>query len=462
MIFTSIDYVVLLAVVFVVYWLLPWKTPRNLLILTASYVFYGYVHLWFLWLITGSIAWNYASALGISTYPARRRLILACSVIGNLGLLGAFKYFNFFVDNLLIVLNTAGISAHPISLRVWLPVGISFFTFQAMSYTIDVYRGRLEARRNLLDVAVFVSFFPQLVAGPIERAPNLLVQVERVRRWNTAQFFSAWPLLIRGFLKKLVIADNVAVFADKVFLLDHPGLTLLIAGTVAFAVQILTDFSAYTDIARGSARLLGFELMENFEHPYLSVSPSDFWRRWHISFSTWIRDYLYIPLGGSHVATSFRYLAVLVVSMGLSGLWHGAAWNFVLWGVYHALLLYAYWSLGLAGRWQPRGILTTGVAWAVMSLFTLFGWFIFRMPSLHWAVDAVRHMPLGLSGDTAVASLSILGLVAMYSAPLWVLLVLDKWFPKARGWHAVFHGAALAIILVMLRDTQQDFIYFQF
>lgn len=462
MIFTSVDYVVLLTVVFCAYWLLPSKSARNGMVLVSSYVFYGYVHPWFCWLITGSIVFNYGCSLGMAAYPQWRKHLLVLCVVCNLALLGAFKYFNFFVDNVQAVLGAMGADIHPISLRVLLPVGISFFTFQAMSYTIDVYRGHLQARRNLLDVALFVTFFPQLVAGPIERAPHLLLQVEQLRRWDTTRFFAAWPLLIRGYLKKLVIADNVAVFADKVYLLDHPGLTLLIAGTVAFMVQILADFSAYTDIARGSARLLGFELMENFDHPYLALSPSDFWRRWHISFSSWIRDYLYIPLGGSHVSSAFGYFVVLVVSMGLSGFWHGAAWNFVLWGIYHALLLYAYWWFGFAGRWRPRGMAATGLAWVCMTAFTLFGWFIFRMPSVGWALDAFRGMSLGLSGDTAAASLAILGLVGMYSAPLWVFLALDTIFPKKRTYHAVFHGIALTIILVFLSGTQQDFIYFQF
>ena len=231
-----------------------------------------------------------------------------------------------------------GLTVHEPTLRILLPVGISFYTFQAMSYTIDVYRGELHARRSLLDLAVFVSFFPHLVAGPIQRASYLLPQVESTRRFSPEKARTGFALICWGFFKKLVVADNVGILANKVFALSDPTFYILWAGVFAFAIQIYADFSAYTDIARGTSRWLGFELTENFAHPYLARSPADFWRRWNISLSSWFRDYVYIPLGGSRLGTWLWTRNVLITFL-LSGLWHGASWNYVLWGLYHGLLL---------------------------------------------------------------------------------------------------------------------------
>jgi alginate O-acetyltransferase complex protein AlgI len=347
--FTSVEYLILLATVFVLYWTIRVRTVQNALLLATSYVFYGWVHPWFCILIAASTVADYFFARAIRAQPSRARLWLGASLVFNLGLLGFYKYFDFFAANVHAALTEVGIPSDPVVLGVLLPVGISFYTFQTLSYTIDVYRGELEPRRSFLDFALFVSFFPQLVAGPIERARNFLPQVERARRFRWDLFASAWPLLVSGYFKKMVVADNVASSSDLVFALESPSFTVLLAGTIAFAAQIACDFSGYTDIARGSARLLGFELIRNFNLPYLAISPSDFWRRWHISFSSWIRDYLYIPLGGSKAGGKLRLLLVLLASMGLSGLWHGAAWNFVLWGVFHAVVLFLYHAHGLRG-----------------------------------------------------------------------------------------------------------------
>ena len=271
-------------------------------------------------------------------WPERKRVFMGISIVSNFGMLGFFKYFNFFVDNVHAVLSAAGYEIGMPVLRVLLPVGISFYTFQAMSYTVDVFRGELRARRSLLDVAVFISFFPHLVAGPIQRASFLLPQVEGARRFSIEKAASGFYLMVWGFFKKLVIADNVGVIANKVFALSDPSFEILWAGVFAFAIQIYADFSAYTDIARGSSRWLGFELTQNFDHPYMARNPADFWRRWNISLSTWFRDYVYIPLGGSRAA-EWKWARNVMVTFLLSGLWHGASWNYVLWGLYHGVLL---------------------------------------------------------------------------------------------------------------------------
>lgn len=462
MVFTGFDFLCFLVAVFFVYWLLRNKTAQNLLLLVASYVFYGYVHPWFCLLIAFSTVVDYACGLAMVRYANQRRGILCLSLAANLGMLGVFKYFDFFAANVAEVFSLLGWNMGPATLGVVLPVGISFYTFQTLSYTIDVYRGEMQPRRNFLDFALFVSFFPQLVAGPIERARRFLLQIESPRRWDWDRFGSAFPLLVMGFFKKLVVADNVSVLSDKIFMLEHPTLLLLFAGSVTFAVQILADFSAYTDIARGTARLLGFELVENFNHPYLAISPSDFWRRWHISFSTWIRDYIYIPLGGSRVRSWAAGAVVMLVTMGLSGLWHGAAWHFVVWGVYHGLLLLGYRSLGLGGRWRPQGRAQTAAAWMVMSWLTLVGWLLFRAPSLGWLAGAVADPELGISGERLLVAAFTVGFVLVHVGPWAVAHWLQQQRPGALWSHAMCRCAMLGLIVILGRETPSDFIYFQF
>lgn len=462
MIFTSFSYIIFLLLILFLYWLTPNKCWRNVYLLIGSYVFYGWIHPWFCILIAVSTLVDYACGIGIGQYPGRKKWFLLISLLVNLGMLGAFKYFNFFIDNITALLEGAGWHVHGPSMRIFLPVGISFYTFQTLSYTIDVYRGEMEPRRNFLDVAVFVALFPQLVAGPIERAKHLLPQIECRQKWSWDYFHFAWPLLIRGYLKKLVIADQIAVVVDKIFMLQHPPLALLCVGTLAFSLQIYADFSAYTDIARASAKLLGFDLMENFKSPYLAISPSDFWRRWHISFSTWIRDYLYIPLGGSRVKTRLGYFLVVMTTMGLSGLWHGAAWNFVLWGFYHGALLYTYSIVGLAGRWQPKNRWYMLAAWLFMFVLVQFGWLLFRTQDMSWLYVALKQGVWVGETDVWVAALVALLTVCVFSAPLFCLFILDRYYARVFWLRAVVYGGIIVLITCLHQPSGGDFIYFQF
>ena len=463
MLFTSIDYLIFLTALFAVYWLVRIKHWQNLILLAGSYFFYGYIHPWFCLLIAFSTVLDYSCGLGMIRWPRWKRGFLILSLVGNLGMLGTFKYFNFFAENVQTALSGLGFEFHPMTFEIFLPVGISFYTFQTLSYTIDIYRGNFKPRTNFIDFAVFVSLFPQLVAGPVERAVRLLPQIESPRRWNWDLFASAWPLLIRGYMKKMVIADNVAIYVDKIFMLEHPTLLLLAVGSLAFAVQIYADFSGYTDIARGSAKLIGFNLMENFRSPYLAISPSDFWRRWHISFSSWIRDYLYIPLGGSRLAGRWRFALVLLTTMGLAGLWHGAAWNFVAWGIFHGTLVYAYHLLGMGGRWEPRHWQKKIVAWITMSFWTLIGWLLFRAPSLKWLLESLRgSADWNIDGQATTVAIVVLGLVGVYPIPLLVLLLLDRLTVKHAWAYALFYGLAVCAIFIFSRPGGQDFIYFQF
>ena len=472
--FHSLDFLLFFVVITALYWRLDHRR-QNILLLVASYFFYGYVHAWFLILIVASTVVDYASARAMTAAPDdRRRRWLWLSLASNFCLLGFFKYFDFFIDNVSAVLEALGLGLPRPALAIVLPVGISFYTFQTLSYTIDVYRRQIEARRSFLDVAVFVAFFPQLVAGPIERASHLLPQVERPRTFDAGQARSALVLMVWGFFLKLVVADNAGVIANKVFALQDPSFAVLWAGVFAFGIQIYADFSAYTDIARGTARWLGFDVMRNFDHPYLAKGPADFWRRWHISLSTWFRDYVYIPLGGSRTGTGM-WARNVVITFVVSGLWHGASWNFVLWGLYHGLLLVAGRALAPLA---PRGAIGRAIApvqMLVMFALTNVGWLIFREREFAYLVRDFGLSPGADSpGDLETGAYLFL-LVLVYSLPLWLHALWDGLRSRQRageeasytgpGWLAaqtLLCGALLALIVVFRSRESLSFIYFRF
>ena len=470
MIFHSLDFVAFFLLTLVVYWRLP-HAWQNRLLLGASYVFYGWVHPWFVLLLLTSTTIDWWAARRMEADPAGRKRYLALSIASNLGMLGFFKYANFFIDNVAALLTVIGLPTSPRVLTVILPVGISFFTFQALSYTIDVYRGQLRARRSFVDVATFVALFPQLVAGPIERAAHLLPEVEHRRRFSPGAARAGLVLMAWGFFKKLVIADNAGVIADKVFALEAPAFEVLWAGVFAFAIQIYADFSAYSDIARGTARWFGFELMVNFEHPYLARGMQDFWRRWHISLSTWFRDYVYVPLGGSRQGLG-REIAAILATFLLSGFWHGASWNFVLWGLYHGVLVvFARLRRRVLGPPSPsaRARLLAPLRIAGTFLLVCIGWLLFRERELGMLV---RDLTLTPAASTAVerdAGLALALRLLPYAAPLAVQsLWVEFW--RGRGGDprrpvlvdGLLVGALFAGILVFRSRASMDFIYFQF
>ena len=470
MIFHSLDFVAFFLITLAAYWLLPLRA-QNVLLLVASYVFYGWVHPWWPALLFATTFVDYWAARGMASVPERRKLWLWLSIFSNLGLLGFYKYFEFFVENVAAAGEAIGWPVPQIALRVILPAGISFYTFQSMSYTIDVYRGHAPARSRFVDVAAFVSFFPHLVAGPIMRATNLLPQFERDRTFAPAAARDATLLVVWGLFKKLVIADNVGVIANKVFALESPEFFVLWAGVFAFAIQIYADFSAYTDIARGVAKWYGFDLIRNFERPYLAAGPADFWRRWNISLSTWFRDYVYIPLGGSRQGR-WREAGNIVITFLISGLWHGASWNYVLWGAYHGALL-------LVGRFGPTTVRAPrAVRIAGMFVLTCVGWLIFRETEIAQLARHFRLSPWDSTPLGRTAGLYLFLLVALYSIPLWIHDVwaemkapdlsaaIDRPEPDVR-WPRVAAQAALcgvmvAAILTLRSQTALDFIYFAF
>ena len=343
MLFNSIEFLLFLLIVFLLYWFVFNKNLKgqNLLILVSSYVFYGWWDYRFLSLIFLSTIVDYIIGLNIPKQDSERKqkLLLWCSVLFNLGVLGFFKYYNFFVDSWIDLFSSFGYETMSVwTLNIILPVGISFYTFQTMSYTIDIYRKKLEPTKDFISFASFVSFFPQLVAGPIERATNLLPQILNKREFKYEQGVQGLRLILWGMFKKVVIADSLAPLVDDIFTNynDYGGGTLWL-GAIYFAFQIYCDFSGYSDIAIGTSKLFGFELMSNFKFPYFSRNIGEFWRRWHISLSTWFRDYLYIPLGGSQEGKLKSIRNVFIIFL-VSGFWHGANWTFIVWGLFHSLL----------------------------------------------------------------------------------------------------------------------------
>jgi alginate O-acetyltransferase complex protein AlgI len=473
MIFQSLDFLILLAAVFSVHWLLPWRL-RNLVLVISSYLFYGYIHPWFLFLLWFVTLAVYACGLAMERFPMHRRAFFLLGIAACLGMLGIFKYFNFFIDNIVGAARLLGFDVSQPAFRIALPVGISFFAFQGMSYVIDVYRGDIRARRSLIDVALFKAFFPQLVAGPIERATHFLPQIEQQRELRPELVIEGIFLIIWGFFKKLVVADNVSIVANKVFFLADPSFPLLWAGVFAFCVQIFADFSGYTDIARGTATLFGFDLIENFRNPYLASSPVDFWRRWHISLSTWFRDYVYIPLGGNKAGRLLGARNVMITFL-LSGLWHGASWNYVLWGAYWGLLIVGYNNLSSRTPQQAPTNFRGGLVLKILLMFVLtnIGWLMFRETDLHQLGRDLALSPAAASPLEWQAGIYFTCLVLIYSIPLLIAMYLTRQRAAegrdrlVGGWNSLVRrttisAALFAAILALRTATSSDFIYFQF
>jgi D-alanyl-lipoteichoic acid acyltransferase DltB (MBOAT superfamily) len=449
---------------------------QNRLILVGSYIFYGAWDWRFVGLLILTTVVDWFVALRISEAEDRRhkKRWLAVSITTDLSILGFFKYYNFFIESLVALAAQTGISLQPGVLQVILPVGISFYTFQSLAYTVDVFRGRVPATRSLLDYAVYVAFFPQLVAGPIERGWHMLPQVQRDRRVTRENLAEGVYLVSWGLFKKVFIADNLSKIVTAVFEGPgpHDGLTTLVA-VYAFAFQIYCDFSGYTDIARGLGRMMGFSLLLNFNLPYLATNPSEFWRRWHISLSTWLRDYLYIPLGGNRKGTSRTYVN-LMITMLLGGLWHGAAWPFVIWGAYHGLLLCAHRALrpALAPVLQARSALgaalSRGVRTFVMFHLVCVGWIFFRARSLEQVGEILASIGRGIAWSDRgsyylswmILLVGFLLIVQLLQAIRRDLLLLHR--PRALWAQATLYLYLYCSILFLGNLEGSEFIYFQF
>jgi len=481
MVFNSFEFMIFLPIVFILYWFVfhgqQWK---NLLIAVASYIFYGWWDWRFLFLIALTSISSYISGLLLEFFEGKRRIqkvVSGGNIILNLAILGVFKYYNFFVDNINSLLYYIfNYHLDWVTMEVILPVGISFYTFQALSYSIDVYQKKIPATHNVIDFFAYISFFPQLVAGPIERATNLLPQFQSERKFDYANAVDGLRQMLWGLLKKLVVADNCAAVVNEYWNQYHslPGTAIFVLG-VLFTFQIYCDFSGYSDIAIGCSRLFGINLMRNFHFPYFSRSIPEFWRRWHISLTTWFRDYIYFPLGGSR-CSKWKVIRNVYLVWGISGLWHGANWTFVCWGLFHATLLAIYNIGGINtkyknivayGHFMPNlketlQIITTFV-------LAVFGWIIFRADSITQAFEIIRSMICNKFFDASmIHGKSYL----MYG----FALLFIEWLQRDKD-HAlqlpsagIFKYSltrfsiysAILYIIFMYSGTVQTFIYFQF
>ena len=482
MLFNSIDFAIFLPIVFLLYWFVTNKNLKlqNLLIVVASYVFYGWWDWRFLSLIVFSTVVDYTVGRQLRTEEnqLKRKILLWTSILVNLGFLGFFKYYNFFLDNFISAFSFFGQEIQGNSLNIILPVGISFYTFQTLSYTIDVYKRKLEPTKDFIAFSAFVSFFPQLVAGPIERATNLLPQFYNKRTFDYSKAVDGMRQILWGLFKKIVIADNCAEFANQIFnnSADMNGSTLVI-GALFFTFQIYGDFSGYSDIAIGTSRLFGFDLMRNFNFPYFSRDIAEFWRRWHISLSTWFRDYLYIPLGGSRGGTWMKVRNTFIIFI-VSGFWHGANWTFIVWGALNAI-----YFLPLLLTKNNRNNLETiaqGKFFPSIKEFsfmlltfglTVFAWIFFRAENIGHAISYISEI-------LSPSLFSIPKFAGMYNALITIILVgvfvLIEYFGR-EGQYAISNLGlkwkrpiryamyyALIIAIFWFGGKEQQFIYFQF
>ncbi len=472
MFFDSPVYFLFLPLVVSVYWCLC-RRARNPFLLLASYCFYGWWDVRFLGLMVLSTLVDYyvAHRIAATRDPRRRRVWLASSLVLNFGFLGFFKYFNFFIDSAVALFHQFGVEDVSIAtLHIVLPAGISFYTFQAVAYIVDVYNEKLEPADSLVDYALFISLFPHLIAGPIQRPGHLLPQVQRPRPFDDRAFFDGLMLIASGLARKCILADNCALLANAAFAgkLGEPSLWTALIGMYAFAWQIYGDFSGYSDMARGSAQLLGFHFMVNFRQPYLSTSLQDFWRRWHISLSTWLRDYLYLPLGGNRLGSGRTY-GNLMTTMLLGGLWHGASWTFVVWGAIHGVGLSVERFFGLApestGEARPSWWWTWVRRICIFHLVCL-AWVFFRAPSLR---EAVRY--LGQFRETAWSAQCVPAMVMLvvFTIPFFLMdLALEKsgaeYLSERRPLLVQVFVGILTVVAVLLfgAAASNAFIYFQF
>ena len=471
MLFNSLDFAVFLPIVFVLYWFVTKHNLKlqNALIVAASYVFYGWWDWRFLSLIIFSTFLDYSIGRRLKNEENQkiRKTLLWTSIIVNLGFLGVFKYYNFFLDNFIAAFSFFGQDIQPNSLNIILPVGISFYTFQTLSYTIDVYKKKLEPTEDLVAFSAFVCFFPQLVAGPIERASNLLIQINSKRKLQYYIFKDGLLQILVGFFRKIVVADTLGIYVDNVFRAPEVyGSSTLMFTMVIYSFQIYYDFAGYSDIAIGVAKLFGFEFKQNFNLPYFSKSVTEFWRRWHMSLSFWLRDYLYIPLGGNRNGKLLQYRNLLL-TMLLGGLWHGSSWVFVIWGLIHGLLL----SFEKFCKIPFSNLKIMSLFGQVYTyIFVCFAWVFFRSIDLEQSLNILENIifehdiPFYLAtSDVLFNMLLTLPLAIIFDRILYVKNIdLETLGSRLKTWQYIGLASIFIQISLLFYSKSNNFIYFQF
>ncbi|GAB4546069.1 MAG: MBOAT family protein [Anaerolineales bacterium] len=466
--FTTYNFLVFLLIFLAFYWLIPSLRWKNLLLVGGSYLFYGWVASWHVAVIFLSTALDYFLALGMARWKDRAKLLMWVGVIFNIGTLLVSKYYFFFNESLANALRGIGINGDVFMMRVVLPLGLSFYVLKKISYLLDIQRGTFKPTRDFIAYAAYVSFFPQVFSGPIDRPQKLLTQLYEPRSWKAENLYNAWTLLVMGFFKKIVIANTVTVIVDQIFELEAPSQILLLVGGLGFTLQIIADFSSYTDLSRGFAWLLGLNTTENFNRPYLALTPSEFWNRWHISLSTWLRDYVFFPLRRALLKQKDNLPDFLVQSipplatMFVSGVWHGVGWKFIVWGLYYGVLIVLYQTIGIRGDWKPIGKIKGFFAWLVMFALIVFGWIIFRAISLNWLWNVIAAAPFYRDANELTASFVLLIIIGFYALLLVLKLLLDRYAEKYTTLRAVYYVGATLTTLIFINSSSPDFIYSQF
>lgn len=481
--FVQPTFLVFVLVALAGYWSLPGRRAQNVFLLVASYVFYGWLSPRLCLLLAAVTLGNYVAGRAIGRFPARRSWILGVAVGASILNLVWFKYFGWFTAEIIPHLLPSATASTVVAWNLVLPLGLSFYTFHNLAYTIDVAREKTRIRTDVVDYLLYGSYFPQLVAGPVERPQNVLPQFESPRRFSGEQAVSGLSLALWGAFKKMALADTIAPYVDLIFQAEDRSAGMIWAGALGFTIQALADFSGYTDIARGTSRMFGIELMRNFDHPYMAATPMEFWQRWHISFSTWLRDYVYLPACFSEgvrrfvtvpftgdwgpLATTSR---ALLITMFVSGVWHGSTWNFVAWGFYYFAIGTAY--VVVMAR-LPRTLKKqSGWRWVTVPLMfalTVFGMHLFREPSLARFAANLELSPLAGTEDQWVVTAAMLGLCAFAALPLIAAMLAERWLvPRVQGtwaWPALqtaFVAICAAGVFSSVRTSAVDFIYFQF
>ncbi len=479
MLFNSIDFAIFLPIVFMLYWFVTYKNLKlqNLLIVISSYIFYGWWDWRFLSLILFSTILDYSIGISLSKQvnQNKRKMLLWISILMNLGFLGFFKYYNFFLANFMTAFSFFGTEINANSLNIILPVGISFYTFQTLSYTIDVYKRQLETTKDFIAFSAFVSFFPQLVAGPIERATNLLPQFYTKRYFDYSKTVDGMRQILWGLFKKIVIADNCAQYANIIFnnSSEYSGSTLVL-GAIFFTFQIYGDFSGYSDIAIGTSRLFGFNLKQNFAFPYFSRDIAEFWRRWHISLSSWFRDYLYIPLGGSRGRTKNKIRNVFIIFL-VSGFWHGANWTFIIWGALNAFYFLPIFitnnnrnnlNIVAQGKYLPN--LKEFLLMSLTFILTVFAWIFFRAENIGHAISYINNIfSPTLFESSEIFPLGLLLLILFFLSIEWMNRNKQYGLEKFNKQKFKFLDVLLLYtvfwsIVIWNSSKEVEFIYFQF
>ena len=462
---TNPNFYLFFLIVFIIYWSFPHRKWQNSVLLTTGLLFYAWVSpIGAGILIVTTIIEYQLIKMIIKAKYGERPFWLALGM--NILVLVVFKYFNYFSGEVFAVLESAGLRVGPSVLQLALPVGLSFFTLRRLSYLMDIHKKTIQPVENFLEHALYVSYFPQIISGPIDRAVTLLPQFQQDRTWRFENFGKAWPLIVSGLFKKIVIADNLSVLVDKVFMLLQPTGSQVVVATFAFSIQVLADFAAYTDLSRALSYLLGIQTSQNFKNPFLAINASDFWNRWHITLSEWLRDYIFFPLRRKLLRKSRGKNTLLnialppVITMLISGIWHGSGWNYLLWGALHGFMLAGYQLLpgkrGIKTFWQKVP------GWILFTALIQFSWLLFRTPSVQWLGNVILHSPwVGTQTDWAV-TLVILTLLIFYGVLYAVKFLLDTYAPEKVILHSIYYAIIALLVIIFMRDSARDFIYGQF